>query len=219
MRFYHGSKPAAQAREECRPFAPREEFCSRSEQNTLDSSRMPIRQNKKTVTLMRMLNRLTRDPKRPTCNSVRLESIPRFAMRYRDSSIRTQHSACDCGATIESEHGPSCESLCRARPFRWLAREPWHLVVGRRNPGRLQRRILQGQRSRSARHRSRPARRAPAGSQPRWRRDVDDRKPGRARRADSRGQGAARHHAAGAQGAAVAGLSRRHRLHAIRISP
>ncbi len=35
------------------------------------------------------------------------------------------------GAAIAAGKRYTWEGLCRARPFRWLAGEPWHLVMGR----------------------------------------------------------------------------------------
>ena len=69
----------------------------------------------------------------------------------------------------------------------------------------------------AARHRSRPARGTPAGSQPRRRPDLEDRKPGRARGAHPARQRTARHRVAARRRSALDRLPRRHRLHASRF--
>ena len=74
------------------------------------------------------------------------------------------------------------------RPVRRLAGQPRDLVVGRRDPRRLQPGHVQGS-GPVPPHRSRPARGVPAGPQPRRRRDLD----GRAAQSPGRPRGHARH--------------------------
>ena len=61
--------------------------------------------------------------------------------------------------------------LSRRGPIRRLAGQPWDLVVGRRDPGRLQSRNLQGSRPVPP-HRQGKARGISSRTQPRWRRDL-----------------------------------------------
>ena len=112
---------------------------------------------------------------------------------------------------------PPRQGLSPAGPVRRLAGQSRDLVVGRRDPGRLQRGLSQGQRPRAPQHRPRPARGAPAGAEPRRRAHLDDREPGRRGVADPGRQGPARGHAGRAEGEALERVPRRDRLHASRL--
>ena len=135
----------------------------------------------------------------------------RFAMLSCTILLALGRSACRRHRSGERHR------LSRAGAVRRLAGQPRHVELGKRDAGRLQRRLLQGQWPRSPRHRSRPARRTSAGPQPRRRRDLEDRKPGRAGGTHSARRGAARHRTAAGRRSAVDRLSRRHRLHASRF--